>query len=94
MVKMRLSAGILGAGRKDKTFFSFILYIFADWVFFFLQAFIFTIITGVNSFGQQEAAEVVFSVDGVLDLHQVGRHAEGVILQVPLALLTPTGNSS
>lgn len=64
--------------------------------FVYLQAgvFIFTFITGVNSFGQQEAAELVFGVDGVLDFHQVGGHAEGIVLQVPPALLTTTGDSS
>lgn len=93
VVKVRLSLGILGAGSRHRICFSFILYIFTDWGVF-LQVFLFTIIAGVNPFGQQEAAELVFSVDGVLDFHQVGGHAEGIILQVPLALLTTTGNSS
>lgn len=51
---------------------------------------VFTIVTRVNPFSQQEAAELVFGMDGVLDLHQVGRHAERIILQVALALLTAT----
>ncbi len=52
-----------------------------------------TIITRVNSLGQQEAAELVFSMHRVLDLHQVGRHAERIVLQVALTLLTTTGDS-
>lgn len=50
-----------------------------------------TIITRVNSLGQQEAAELVFSVHGVLDLHQVGCHAERIVLEIALTLLTATG---
>lgn len=53
---------------------------------------VFTIITRVNSFSKQEAAELVFSMNSVLDFHQVGRHAERIVLQVTLALLTTTGN--
>lgn len=55
---------------------------------------VFTIVTGVDPFSQQEAAELVFGMDGVLDLHQVGRHAERIILQVAPALLTATGNET
>lgn len=48
-----------------------------------------TVVTRVNPFGQQETAELVFSVYSVLDLHQVRCHAEGIILQVALTRLTP-----
>lgn len=51
-----------------------------------------TIISGVNSLSQQEAAELVFSMYSVLDLHQVGGHAERIVLQIALTLLTPTEN--
>lgn len=51
-----------------------------------------TVVAGVNSLSQQEAAELVFSMYGVLDLHQVGCHAERVVLQVALTLLTTAGN--
>lgn len=54
----------------------------------------FTIITRVNSLSKQEAAELVFGMDSVLDFHQVGRHAERIVLQVTLALLTPTRNKT
>ena len=43
----------------------------------------------MDALGQQEAAEVVLRVPAVLDLHQVGRHAEGQVLEVPRPLLTP-----
>lgn len=49
-----------------------------------------TIITRVDSLSQQEAAELVFSVHSVLDLHQVGSHAEWIVLQIPLTLLPTT----
>lgn len=49
-----------------------------------------TIVTRVDSLCQQEAAELVFSMHSVLDLHQVGRHAERIVLQIPLALLPTT----
>lgn len=52
----------------------------------------FTIVTRVNSLSKQKAAELVFSMYSVLDLHQVGRHAERIVLQVTPALLTTTGN--
>lgn len=51
-----------------------------------------TVITRVNFLSQQEAAELVFSMDGVLDLHQVGCHAERIVLQIALTLLTTAGN--
>lgn len=49
-----------------------------------------TIVTRVDSLSQQEAAELVFSMHSVLDLHQVGRHTERIVLQIPLALLPTT----
>lgn len=52
----------------------------------------YTFITRVNSLSQQEAAELVFSVDCVLDLHQVGGHAERIVLQVTLTLSSTTRN--
>lgn len=52
------------------------------------MSFSLTIITRVNSLSQQEAAELVFRVHCVLDLHPVRCHAEWIILQVALALLT------
>lgn len=51
-----------------------------------------TVIARVNSLSQQEAAELVLSMYGVLDLHQVGCHAEGIVLQITLTLLTTAGN--
>lgn len=90
VVKMRLSAGILGADKKDKTFFVSLLQNIVDIFAGLLISF--TIITRVNSLSEQKAAELVFSVCSVLDFHQVGRHAERIVLQVTLALLTTTGN--
>lgn len=51
-----------------------------------------TIITRVNPLSQEEAAELVLSMHCVLDLHQVGCHAERIVLQVALTLLSTTGN--
>lgn len=90
VVKMRLSAGILGADKKDKTFFVSLLQNIVDIFAGLLISF--TIITRVNSLSEQKAAELVFSMCSVLDFHQVGRHAERIVLQVTLALLTTTGN--
>lgn len=49
-----------------------------------------TIITRVNPLSQEEAAKLVLSMFGVLYLHQVGRHAKWIVLQVALTLLTST----
>lgn len=51
-----------------------------------------TIVTGENPLGQEEAAELVLSVGRDLDLHQVRRHAERIVLQVAFALGTATGD--
>lgn len=51
-----------------------------------------TIVTRVNSLSQQEAAELVLSMYRVLDLHQVGRHAEWIVLQITLTLLATAEN--
>lgn len=48
-----------------------------------------TLVTWVHPFSKQKAAELVLCMVGVLHLHQVGGHAEGVVLEVPLTLFTP-----
>lgn len=51
-----------------------------------------TIVPRVNPLSQQEAAELVFSMLCVLDLHKVRRHTERIVLQVTFTLLTTTGS--
>lgn len=49
-----------------------------------------TFISRVDPLSKQEAAELFFIQLSILDFHQVGGHAERIVLKIPLALLTTT----
>lgn len=49
-----------------------------------------TFISRVHPLGQQEAAELLLRQLGILDLHQVGSHAERIVLEVSFPLLATT----
>lgn len=53
-----------------------------------------TFVAGVHSLGQQEAAELIFRVLCILDLHQIRSHSEGIVLKISFTLFTTTGEQN
>lgn len=50
-----------------------------------------TFISRVHPLGQQEAAELLLRQFRVLDFHQVGSHAERIVLDISFPFLPATG---